>query len=65
MHTRSNENEKNISKNKTVMEFDIEHARFTGQKKNTLKHINFVRTKNQACLPFELVGTNDKIPTEC
>ena len=45
------------------MEFDIEHERVTGQKKNTLKQINFVRIKNQICLPFELVGANVKRPT--
>ena len=43
---------KNILKNKTAMEFAIEHARVTGQKKNILKQIDFVRIKEQACVPF-------------
>ena len=54
-----------MSKNKTVMEFAIEHARITGQKKNILKQINVVRMKNQVNLPVEFVGANCRIPTEC
>ena len=51
-------------KNKTIMEFPIEHARVTGQKKNMLKQINFVRIKKQTYLSFKLVDANGKMPPE-